>query len=167
MFSLTPKANVAHIVLNIKNLANVEKQAVRKTFYEIGKTLVKDAKDEINKQPKSGRQYKKYSGASGRLKKPKYYTASAPGEAPAVVTGKLRKSINFTVSGGDQMSFGIDLSRADASYAKYLEYGDLGSMTGQGSKNIKPRPFLSAAYKKNQMDIQRKFENAINQAIKK
>lgn len=158
---------MARVNLQIKNLASVEKQAIRKTFYDVGKDLVSDAKEEINKTPKSGRQYRKYYGQKGRLKRPQYYTASAPGEAPASVTGKLRKSINFTVSGDNQMTFGVDLGRGNATYGKYLEYGDLISMTGQGSRKIKPRPYLSAAYKKNISNIQQKFVNAINQAIKK
>jgi type II secretory pathway pseudopilin PulG len=167
MFSIKPKTNIAAVELKIKNLANVERQAIRKAFYDVGKDLVASAKEEINKTPKTGRQYRKYYGQKGRMKRPGYYTASAPGEAPAAVTGKLRKSINFTVSGSSEMTFGVDLSRADASYAKYLEYANLVSMTGRGSKNIAPRPFLSAAYKNNKGNIERKFSQAISQAMKK
>jgi hypothetical protein len=168
VFSLTQASNVAQISLNLKNLANTEKQVIRKTFYDAGKDLVADAKKEINKAPKHGNIYRKYVGAGGRkLKQPKYYTASAPGEAPAVVTGKLRDSINFTVSGSDQMVFGVDESRKGVEYGKYLEYSYLIGMSGQGSKNIKPRPFISAAYKQNEKKMMQKFTNAINQALKK
>lgn len=167
MFSLTTNANIDRIELKIKNLANAEKQAIRKTFYEVGKDLVADTKTEINKQPKSGKRYLKRYGQKGLMKRPQYYTASAPGEAPAVVTGKLRKSINFTVNGFNEMAFGVDLKYGDAPYGKYLEYGDLVSMTGQGCEKIKPRPFISAAYKKNVNKIQQKFSNAINQAMKR
>lgn len=165
MFTLTKNASAIKNSMRIKNLAGAEKQAIRKAFYDLGKILVADTREEINKKPKSGRRYVKYQGVKGRLKKPQYYNASAPGEAPAVVTGTLRKSINFTVSGASEMKFGVDLSRGDASYGKYLEHGNLLAMSGQGSKNIKPRPYISAAFAKNKNNIERKFSAEIAQAL--
>lgn len=167
MFVIKKSANLANIKLKIKNLDNIEKQTIRKTFYEIGKDLVADTKEIINKTPKTGKMYRRYYGQKGALKRPSYYTASAPGESPAVVTGKLRKSINFTVSGNYEMKFGVDLDRANADYGKYLEYRNLIAMTGRGSKNIAPRPFISAAYIKNKNKIEQRFSTAINQVIKK
>jgi hypothetical protein len=167
MFSLKPKANVARLEQALKELPNKQKQLIRKTFYDIGKILVADTKTEINKMPKTGRQYITRYGRKGSLKKPKYYTASAPGEAPAKVTGSLYDSIAFNVTGTTQMEFGVDQAKLGVNYAPYLEYKNLISMTGQGSKNIKPRPFISAAYGKNRDSIRQKFANTINSMFQK
>lgn len=175
MFTLNKNANAERIRLGIKNLSTLTTTGIRRAFYDIGKDLVKDAKDLINKQPKSGRVYRKYTGVQGPLRSSQNYTASAAGEAPAVVTGVLRKSINFQVSGSIQMAFGIDLSRGgvlpnkgqEATYGKYLEYGNLISMSGKGSKNIEPRPFISASYQKNKRKVMQKFVEAINKEIGK
>jgi len=174
MFTITPKANVARVNLQLKNTVPLVRNAIRKAFYDIGKDLVASTKEEINKKPKHGAIYLKTHGLRGELKKPRYYTASAPGEAPAVVTGQLRKSINFTVNGYNEMIFGVDLSRGKAPYGKYLEYSNLTALSVirlagvfHDKNRVSPRPFISAAYKKNKSNIKRKFANAINQAIKK
>jgi hypothetical protein len=166
IFSIHRNANVSKVKLKLKNLSTLTRTAIRKTFYDVGKTLVADAKREIDTQPKHGRIYKKYFGVKGRLKRPRLHVASAPGEAPAVITGNLRKSIDFTV-GNMSMTFGVDTTRFKVKYGKYLEYGDLLTFSGQGSPNIKPRPFISASYRKNAENIHRKFINAIDEAMKK
>jgi len=168
MFGITKNGNAEKICLKIKNLAQERKIGTRRALYEIGKNLAKDARGLINQKPKHGKVYRKYAGIKGKkLARPTNYTASAPGEAPAVVTGLLRKSINFTVKGSDEMFFGVDLDRGNADYGKYLEYKNLIAMRGKGSKNIEPRPFISAAYQKNKRNIQQKFGIEINKELKK
>jgi hypothetical protein len=180
MFTIKRSANVAKIQKFLNALPAAQKQVIRKTYYDIGKDLVADARKEINKKPKSGRFYEKpESGASkdrrGMLAMAGYgnyaprrrmYQASAPGEAPAKVTGALYDSIDFNVNGWQQMSFGVDQAREGVNYAAFLEYANLVSMTGQGSPKIKPRPFLSAAYASNKVKIKQKFANAIDRILK-
>lgn len=62
------------------------------------------------------------------------YTASAPGEPPAVMTGQLRNSIQFRVKGGRTVSgeVGSELRKAVE-----LEFG---------TKKIEPRPFLRPTF---------------------
>lgn len=59
------------------------------------------------------------------------YTASAPGEPPAVATSGLRKSIKSAV-GSDGGAI-VGRVGSDEKYARPLEYG---------TKNMKPRPWL-------------------------
>jgi hypothetical protein len=169
MFSIGKSSNNAMVIQKIKNLDKLALRSIRQTMYENGKDLAKDARDLINLKPKHGLLYRIVKGAgSKKLKRKKDYRASAPGEAPGVITGKLRKSINFTVSGTTQLEFGVDTrSRyGGAEYGKYLEYANLLSFSGQGSKNIKPRPFISASWKKNKVKMMQRFDQAVRQVIK-
>lgn len=70
------------------------------------------------------------------------YTASAPGEPPAVMTGQLRTSIQFRVKeGGRTVSgeVGSELKKAVE-----LEFG---------TKKIKPRPFLRPTFQEELPEI--------------
>jgi hypothetical protein len=159
MIRIIPSPRNHQVILQVQGLKDGTKRAIRNTLWLAGKKLVADTKTEINKKPKHGRVYYTGVGIGGTaLKKGiRKHIASAPGEAPAVITGTLRKSINFTVHGSSEMEFGVDLSRGDAYYGRYLEYFNLITMSGRGSKNIAPRPFISAAYKMNKNYIQNMF----------
>lgn len=163
-----PKNNL-RIIEKIEKLDTLVYRGIRKTLYDSGKDLAQDARNLINMKPKHGKLYRVSKGIGGKkLKRKKNYRASAPGEAPGVITGKLRKSINFTVTGVNQLEFGVDTrSRyGGATYGKFLEYANLLTFSGQGSKNIKPRPFISASWKKNKVKIMQRFDQAIKQEIK-
>ena len=67
--------------------------------------------------PKSGRVYNIRIGRGGRiLKNIKSHQASAPGESPAVISGKLRNSLYSRVEGSNQLRIG-----ANTPYARILE----------------------------------------------
>lgn len=68
-----------------------------------------------------------------RLEGATMYTASAPGEAPASVTGDLRTSYRFQVGKGEAV-IGSPLEKA-----VWLE---------RGTENMAPRPHLSTAFRK-------------------
>lgn len=154
------------VVLKIKQFANLTSKAIRMGFYEVGKDLVHEAKDLINKKPKHGRTYIKHVGVGGRkLKSGLKHIASAPGEAPAVITGKLRDSINFTVHGANEMDFGVDQTRKGVKYGKFLEYENPVSKEGQGSSKIKPRPYISKAYENKRRNIEKIFFEEIKKHI--
>lgn len=97
--------------------------------------------------PRHGRVYYIPSQARGRRKHPTTYTASAPGEAPAVMLGNLRNSIGFTppvwegwtVSVSVGPGLGLTSSGVNVgSYAKILEWG---GVTSKGVR-ILPRPYI-------------------------
>lgn len=171
-FSVDKSLRAKSLIEYFNKLPQKQKQVVRKTLYDVGKLISKGSRDEINTLPKHGRKYITYFGVSGTLKKPRYYTASAPGEAPAVVTGRLRNSIDFVVKGNVEMEVGVlkegssTAQKRGASYARDLEYKDIINMTGQVKASVAPRPFLSSAYKKNKENIRRMFENALKEAFK-
>ena len=155
------------IKLQIGELNSVTTKAIRYAYYDIGKDLMVEARRLINEKPKHGRQYIKRLGLKGkRLKNPQKYTASAAGEAPAVVTGELRKSVNFSVNGWQSMEFGIDLSHGNAPYAHYLEYKNMIAMQGE-YKRPKPRPFLSGAYNNKKANILEHFQRNIAKSLEK
>ncbi len=74
--------------------------------------------------PKSGRLYPRPGG--------RIHQASAPGEPPAVDTGKLIKSIQSEM---ESETIGVVYSD-DVEYAPYLEYGTV---------RVAPRPFMAPA----------------------
>lgn len=74
--------------------------------------------------------------------KRKLYTASAPGEPPAVRTGRLRNSIKYRVLGR-----GVNLSGVvgtQVEYAPHLEFG---------TSKMEPRPFLRPTYERERKTI--------------
>lgn len=95
-------------------------KAIRQGFYTSGMQLVKDLNKDM-KAPKSGKTYKVYAGVSGKLKKPRLHTASAPTETPAVITGRFRKSVDFAVRGNRTLEFGANEFAPE--YAVFLEKG--------------------------------------------
>jgi hypothetical protein len=100
----------------LMNLIPNTQKGIRKGFYFIGKDLVKESR-RLMRQPKSGKSYLIYVGRGGkRLKKPRIHIASAKGEAPAIITGDLFKSVDFKVHNHDEVVFG-----ANTPYAKRLE----------------------------------------------
>lgn len=96
------------------------KNAMRKGLYSSGKHLTKDLKTKMTKRQVSGRKYQVYVGLGGRrLVRPRTHTASKASEIPAIITGKLRKSIGFDVRGATRMVFGSKNFAKE--YAKPLE----------------------------------------------
>jgi HK97 gp10 family phage protein len=73
-----------------------------------------------------------------------YYTASAPGEPPAVRTGRLRNSIKYVIVGGGLRLLGRVGTSLD--YAPHLEFG---------TRNMAPRPFLMPTYEKERLKLKR------------
>lgn len=161
---------------NIINItSNLMPTQIRHAFYDIGKKLVADTKTYFD-EPKSGKTYLKRFRAERRvklgttltrLKNAKKYVASAPYESPAKVTGTLKASVNFLVEGTARLLFRVDQERYGCEYGKYLEYKDLVNQKGQGSKNIKPRPFISRAYHANKEFMRNRFLQSIREANKK
>ncbi|HDY66295.1 hypothetical protein LCGC14_2350720 [marine sediment metagenome] len=149
-FSFKPHSNNRKIELQIEGLKKSTRKGIRKAFYFIGKDLVADARKSILDKNKSGIVYTIFK--NGRRFN---HVSSAPGQAPANLTGDLRKSVDFKVHGIDRLEFG-----ADTPYAKALE---LGNPAG----NLEKRPYLIAAIQKNEKNTRQHFAQQIKKFTKR
>ena len=140
--------------VKIKKLKSNTEDQIKIELYEIGKDLKKKALELID-EPKTGKIYTIEIG--GQLI---VHQASAPGEAPAILTGRLRRSINYKVIGSRMLEF----ASYDVLYARDLEYRDLINQTGQVLPRVEPRPFLSAAFKSESGKFPQRLKDALVKA---
>lgn len=84
---------------------------------------------------RSGETYRVQPGSS------RTYTASAPGEPPAVRTGRLASSITLTPNGLRRILVGSPLV-----YARHLEFG---------TKHMRPRPWFRKTAREQRQAIKR------------
>lgn len=103
---------------------NLGPRAIKRALYDVGKDMYAEARRLIKEGPKTGRKYK--------IRGMRAHTASAPGQAPANWTGKLRKSVGFKVR-RDEVEYGYKIY-----YGKFLE---------DGTDRMAPRPGLEMTYK--------------------
>ena len=107
---------------------------------------------------RSGRRYKvpgtfrrQRDKVTGKMRNGRYYTASAPGEPPAVRTGAFRMSWQPTA----RVVFGSYISRIESDIktdnGKYL----LGEILEEGTSRMAPRPYQDAILKKAEGPIQK------------
>ena len=139
----------------IESLPEKIKHGMRRGLYISGNSLTKDVRTRMTSRNKSGRVYKIYKGIGGkRLKVARRHTASAPGEYPSVISGDLRKSVDFKVMGSTRMRFGAGNSQVD--YAKRLE---------EGSGRLKPRRYLQQTVRRFQNEIKDNINREISKSI--
>lgn len=152
-------------LLDLRKLPQEIKIGLRKGAYLVGKSLVKDTKREMNIKPKSGRTYTIYKGIGGRkLKRPRKHIASAPlKESPAVITGLLRKSVDFKVRGTSRLEFGA--GDDDVKYARILEVG--GRAGRNKATKIQGRFYLKKSINRQRKQTKRTLEREINKFIQK
>jgi len=122
--------------LNLTKLANemdkASKDKMKEAVNELRNTVLTTLSG-----PRSGRTYR-VPGTK------KTYTASAPGQPPAQVTGDLRKSVKGSVEGSGMAVHGK--VKASAKHALPLEFG---------TKNMAPRPFMKPSFDKSLDAIRR------------
>lgn len=123
------------------------KVAIRRAWFDVGDDLVNHVRADM-RRPKTGLLYP----TEGRRRQTR---ASAAGEAPAVRTGKLFRSVNYQVRGWRMMSFGAG-NRTDIQYATYLE---------DGTRNMKPRPFMQPAVDATRRNVVRRMESSIQREL--
>ena len=109
-------------------IANLEKEG-RKRMSEVVNE-VRNVTIETLSGGRSGRQYR-IPGTQ------KYYTASSPGEPPAVATAELRQSVSTEVVGDGRNTVGM--VGTDKNYGKMLEYG---------TSKMAARPWLFKSFQK-------------------
>lgn len=148
------------ILINLCKTKQFTKRAIRQSYYDLGKELVKESKRLILDPPKTGRVY--------RIKRNVRVTrhqASAPGEAPANLRGNLRRSINFIVHGDGKMEFGSE-DKTDKNvpvpYGKALEKGH--AFTSR--RKILPRPYLITSIRSNMRNAQTYFKHHYKRLVK-
>ncbi len=118
------------VIIGIERLTELHQEAIEDGLYTVGRIVGNRVKELIKQPPKTGRVYR----IRGRD-----HQASAPGEAPANLTGRLVKSYNYNVHGPYDMELG-----ESAPYAGFLE---------DGTRKIEPRPHVIRAINEKQGDV--------------
>jgi len=123
---------------------------VQKKINRIAKERMLEAVDEVRNKTllkltgnRSGRTY--YVPGTKKA-----YTASSPGEPPAIATGALRQSIKGKVEGEGRAIVGM--VGTDQKYGPMLEFG-----THKGKHQILPRPWLRKSFEESQAKVKEIF----------
>jgi len=146
MIKITEDPRNKKTLLKIKRSRKDFKKGIREGFFELGAKNKQDAKRAITKGPKTGRVYR----IRGRR-----HRASAAGQAPANLSGALRRSVDMEIKGSDSMEFGY---KDTAEYGKFLE---------EGTVNMAKRPNIVTTVRKNQKDAKIMMRRNINKNLKK
>ena len=100
---------------------------------------------------RSGRRYKipgtfrrQRDKPDGKMKNGRYYTASAPGQPPAVRTGAFRMSWRPT----SRTVFGSYISRIESSITTDNGQYNLGTILEEGTSRMEPRPYQEKVLEK-------------------
>ncbi len=154
---VTSDARNRRVFANIGDIRDETEKSIRRAWFELGKDLKSEANREILRKPKSGRTYFIRTRA-GRVRR---HVASAPGETHANLTGWLRRSISWKVSGTDEMRFGYGISttarNANPEYDAFVE---------RGTRRMAARPSLSNAIDATQRSVPRDFVAEMNRRFK-
>ena len=125
---------------------------LRHALFDVGDQFKRNANKEILHGQKTGRVYvRRIRG--GRTRK---HRASAPGETHANLTGELRRSIGWKVSGSRRLLFGYGITQDAPKYARAIE---------QGSKTVKKRPSLKNAIEAERRNTMNSIERAAKKAF--
>lgn len=139
-------------VWRIRNLRKLTKAGIEYAAWQSAKQLQKATSDEIIRKPKRGRTYI-IRGPSGRRRR---HVASAPGETHANLTGKLRRSLGFTVS-STEIEFGYGVFREPApEYARFVEFG---------TRRMLARPSLLNGIRDQRRNFQTNFDRQIGKRL--
>lgn len=121
-------------------------EGCRRGLLEVGPIINRTMINRIINPPKTGKVYK----IGGHL-----HQASAPGESPANLSGRLADSVAYKVAGPHELIVG-----AEAPYAKWLE--------GFIRNRIAPRPFIRPSVESNAREIVQSVEkHVLIQMVKK
>ena len=112
---------------------------------------LRNASQLVLRGQRSGRRYKvpgtyrrQRDKVSGKMKNGRYYTASAPGEPPAVRTGIFRMSWQPTA----RVVFGSYISRIESDVTTENGHYTLGEILEDGTSRMAPRPYQDAILEK-------------------
>ena len=154
-FRIVPDKKNLRAAIQISQLSERNARGIRQAFYKLGKDLRKTASDLILEKPKHGRLYRIRRGKLIRK-----HRASAAGEAPANLSGRLRRSLDFNVVGSERMEFGYRQASAEKGSGDGVFYG---KFLERGTRNMKPRPALFLAIKRNERNAIEHFETELKE----
>lgn len=137
----------------------IEKQMMGRT-YEAANEL-RNASLLVLRGQRSGRRYKvpgtyrrQRDATDGKMKNGRYYTASAPGEPPAVRTGTFRRSWQPTA----QKIFGSYISRIESDVRTEDDRHLLGEILEEGTSRMAPRPYQDRILDQAEPQIRKIYE---------
>lgn len=131
-FKMKIDSSSRKVLVKATNLKKLTRRSIRHGWFALAKDLKLTANTEILRRPKGGRVYI-ITGPSGRRRR---HISSAPGETHANLSGKLRRSLGWTVRGHSGMEFGYGVDKTAPEYPEFVEFG---------TNRMKPRPSLQNA----------------------
>jgi len=141
------------VFLRINGLDKATKAGIRAGFFDFAKDLQIDTNREILRRPKKGQVYILRTKAGRRRR----HVASASGETHANLSGVLRRSLSWKVTGTSKLEWGYGVLNVPApDYAKYVE---------DGTRRMAPRPSLALGVKRNLRNAEVHFKNGILRRI--
>lgn len=145
MINIRFDAKTPKVFVSISNLPNANKKALTAAFIEIGANLVRTTENSILNEPKKGLPYKRKGTGVIRI-------SSAPGQAPALLTGQYFEGLKSIPNGSNGLQF-VNY----APHAKYLE---------KGTKKMRPRPGMRKAIINNLRNNRNYINDSLNKAFK-
>jgi hypothetical protein len=136
------------VLLKLQQGEKLTRAGIRWAFFELGRDLKETANREILRKPKKGQLYI-MRGPSGRRRR---HRASAPGEAHANLSGKLRRSMGWTVRGSQELTFGYGVTSPAPDYAPFVE---------KGTRRMAARPSLGISVDGNLRNAELHFARQI------
>jgi len=170
MFGIKAAYKNKKIFLKAKNITKDTQEGIKHGLYFLGKDLVRNSIELINKKPKTGKIYTIIKNGVHVM-----HQSSAAGEAPAVITGRLRASLGFVVNGWRDMEFGAKRNVRMSSKIKGNGFTVTGTRASKidypadledGTKKMKARPFLKPSIKNNYRNAQVHFKTQIENRLK-
>ena len=143
--------------VRISTLEARSSKGLREGWFKLAKGLKSEANKEILRRPKGGRTYIRRDKAGRRRR----HVASAPGETHANMTGKLRRSLSWKVTGHTEMEFGYGVSTTASNvmpfYGKFVEFG---------TKKMDERPSLKNAIRVENSKGEQLFIDALDRGFR-
>ena len=141
-----------NIVVSLERIDENTRRGIRQGFFRLGSSLVRTSSKQIlDRSKKTGRIYRIRRGQ--RIRR---HQASAPGQSPANLSGKYRRSFGFKIKGFQEMKFGSGLAMKE-DYPEYLE---------KGTRKMKPRPGLGNAVDAEERNSITYFETEIARNVR-
>lgn len=134
----------AELIRSLRKLNLASSVAVEQAVKSAAQNIRSHAIQSIQRGPKTGRVYKKYSPI-------RTHQASSPGQSPATDTGRLASSIVANISGKTAEVI------ANTEYAAALEFG-------YKANNLEARPFMVPAMEKERPAFNRRLSKILQKA---
>ena len=135
---------------------------MEKRSYQAANEL-RNASQLVLRGQRSGRRYKvpgtyrrQRDKTDGKMKNGRYYTASAPGEPPAMRTGAFRMSWQPTA----QVVYGSYISRIESDIRTDNGQHILGDILEEGTSRMAPRPYQDAILDKAEPEIEKIYSES-------